>query len=131
MFALSFLYSRPKGRRFDYDYHRKVHIPLGIGLAFQELGIKPEMIWTERIGEHDQQSTEPWAAISYLLFRTKEERDRLLTLFDRPHAAQRLMKDWPHYTEEPPQVRLSEWTADHDIDSLIETFNRDLRDLHA
>lgn len=131
MHTLSFLYPRPQNRAFDYTYHRDVHLPLGIGLASRILKLQPEMVWIERIGEHDPASQEKYAAIAHVMFETVEERDVFATLFLHTDAARRLSVDWDFYTEEPPEVRLSEWTLDRDMPALIKRFEAELSELHA
>lgn len=131
MFTLSFLYPRPKNRAFDYDYHRNIHLPLGIGLSARDLNLQPKMVWIERIGEDGNAPQEKYAAIAHVLFETREERDTFSTLFEHADAARRLSADWDDYTEAPPEVRLSEWTLDDDMPALVERFERELIDLHA
>ena len=123
MFVLSFLYPRPTSRAFDYDYHRNVHMALGIGLTVQRLGVMPKMTWIERIDEFNPESTEKYAAIGHVLFDREEDRDRFMTLFDDEDAARRLSADWNAYTDTPPEVRISRWTLDEDMEALVERFD--------
>lgn len=131
MFALSFLYPRPVKRRFDYEYHRKVHLPLGVGWTARQLQLQPRMAWICRIGEHEPDCQERYAAIAHVLFDTHQERDRFATLFDHQDIARRLSTDWYCFTEAPPEVQLSEWTLDDDMGPLIRHFEEHLSDLHA
>lgn len=131
MFVLSFLYPRPKARAFDYEYHRNVHMPLGIGLTTRHLGVQPRKAWIERIDEDNPSSDEIYAAIAHVAFETRADRDLFATLFDNAEAARRLTADWSKYTDAPPEVRLSRWTVDEDMTALIERFESDLSDLHA
>ncbi|RJG13621.1 hypothetical protein D3879_10430 [Pseudomonas cavernicola] len=130
MFVLSFLYPRPKNRAFDYTYHRNVHLPLGIGLAARDLKLQPKMVWIERIGEDGTAPLEKYAAIAHVLFETRTERDLFSTLFEHADAARRLSVDWECYTEDPPEVRLSEWTLDDDMPGLVKRFEKEFIDLH-
>ena len=123
MFLFSFLYPRPKARDFDYDYHRRHHMALGIGLAKLHLGIQPKMFWVERIGEDDPQSEEKYCAIVHLAFETQDDRDRLFGLMNVPEAVEQLFADYAHYTDTPPEVRVSRMTIDDDIPAIIEQFN--------
>lgn len=131
MFALSFLYPRPARRSFDYEYHRKVHLPLGIGWTARQLKLRPQRVCIARIGENDPDCKERYAAIAHVLFATRAQRDLFATLFQDEEVARRLSTDWYCFTEDPPEVQLSEWTLDQDMERLVEYFEHSLTDLHA
>ena len=54
MYTLSFLYPRPRNRKFDYDYHRDVHLPLGIGLTVDTLGKRRIFLLASATPSHRQ-----------------------------------------------------------------------------
>lgn len=120
MYCYTFLYPRPTTRSFDYDYHRDVHMPLGIALTEQYLGIRPRQFWIERIDEGKAESKEPYAAIVHLLFDREDDFEKFGTLASYPEAAALFAADYPRYTEGFPEVRTSRWTLDDDMDRLIE-----------
>ena len=120
MYCYTFLYPRPTTRSFDYEYHRDVHMPLGIALTEQYLGIRPRLFWIERIDEGKIDSQEPYVAIVHLLFDRKEHLDKFGTLASYPEAAKLFAADYPNYTDGFPEVRTSRWTLDEDMDRLIE-----------
>ena len=122
MYCCTFLYPRPKNREFDYEYHRDVHMPLGIALTDRFLGIRPKMFWIERIDEGVANSSEPYAAIVHLLFESEEELRVFATLNDFPEAARLFAEDYPKYTEGFPEARISRWTHDDDMQGLIDKY---------
>jgi hypothetical protein len=124
MFVLSFLYPRPKHRSFDYEYHRQVHLPLGVAITHRTLNIVPQAIHIERV---DAANNEPsLAAIAHVLFSSKHDRDLFATLFGFPDAAKIISADWQNYTEDPPLIRIGEWTTDSDTAAMIENYERHL-----
>ena len=127
MYCCTFLYPRPQRRSFDYDYHREVHMPLGIALTERFLGIRPKMFWIERIDEGVADSKEPYAAIVHLLFEDEDDFKRFGTLNTFPEAARLFADDYPKYTERFPEVRLSRWTYDDDMQALIEKHKSRMR----
>lgn len=118
MYLYSFLYPRPKSRRFDYDHHLNVHMPLGLFLSKKHLGIEPAYFWIERIDEDNPASQEPYAAVVHLAFESKEDRDRLSDMVNVPEAAE-LSADYANYTDAPPLVRKSRMVAENNISALI------------
>ena len=123
MFVLSFLYPRPTSRAFDYDYHRDFHMALGIALTKEHLGVIPEKTIIERIDEFNPQSTERYAAIGHVLFSREDDRNKFETLFENEDAARQLTDDWNNYTDTPPEVRISRWTFDDDMQALVDRSN--------
>ena len=118
MFLYSFLYPRPKSRRFDYEHHLHVHMPLGLLLCKKHLGVEPKYFWIERIDEDNAESEEQYAAVVHLAFEHEKDRDRLSDMIHVPEATE-LSADYANYTESPPQVRKSRMIVENKISDLI------------
>ena len=123
MFAFSFLYPRPKTRLFDYEHHRHVHMTMGIGLTEQYLGIRPKMFWIERIDEGVSESTERYAAIVHVLFENERDLEKFTTLSSFEEAVRKLSDDYANYTDAPPEIRISRWTLNDDMEALIADYS--------
>ena len=122
MYAFTFLYPRPKSRMFDYEYHRAVHMPMGLALVKRDLGVEPAMFWIERIDEGDPSSSEQYCAIVHLMFTDREARDRMVTSRINPAAAEKLRSDYDNFTDIAPTIRISQVTMDEDIAGYIDRF---------
>ena len=120
-YLYTFLYPRPKTRAFDYEHHRQVHMPMGVGLAKRFLGIEPNTFWIERIDEDRPDSESPYCAIVHLLFEREEDRDKLSEMRNVPEAVH-LARDYDNYTDMPPEVRLSRVTIDDDMGAVLKKF---------
>lgn len=123
MYAFTFLYPRPKSRSFDYDYHRRVHMTLGVGLTKRYVGVEPKLFWIERIDEDNPESKEKYAAIVHLLFEKRADRDKVTDIAHHADAFRQLTEDYAKYTDTPPEIRMSHWTLDEDIRARIDGFN--------
>ena len=62
--------------------------------------------------------------VGHVLFDREEDRDKFITLFDDEEVARILSGDWNKYTDTPPEVRVSRWTCDDDMQSIVDRFNR-------
>lgn len=122
MYAYTFLYPRPSSTPFGYEHLVNVHLPLGLGFVNRYLGIQPDQVWVERIGEGEADSSEPYAAVVHLLFASKDDRDRMPEIANYSDAKERLFGDYANYTDSPAQPRMSHWTP-RDVQSAIDLFN--------
>jgi hypothetical protein len=127
-YMVAFIYPRVEGERFDVDHYLNVHLALGVGLTHKHLKIKPSKIavYTAIEGTDDNPVSKGYTTICNLFFDTKEDADKFLGLFDVPEAAERLSADYPNYTAKPPQAIWAKVTELHDMDALIDRFQKEL-----
>jgi hypothetical protein len=123
MHALTFMYPTAPGETFNFEHYFSTHLPLGVGLARKHLDVhrKKMVIQTVRFPENGGLDT-PYYVLCHVLLETKEEADRLASLFQIDEARQRLSEDWPKYTPIPPVAMLSEWKVLEDMEALNDRF---------
>jgi len=130
MHALTFMYPTAPGETFNFEHYYKTHLPLGVGLARKHLEIlnKKMVIQTVR-GPENGGLEAPYYVLCHVLLETREEADRLASLFQIDEPRRRLSEDWPKYTPVPPVAMLSEWTVLEDMEGLNERFLTELEPL--
>ncbi len=123
MHVLTFMYPTAQGERFNFEHYYKTHLPMGAGLAKKHLDIMVSkmIIQTIRLPENGGIDA-PYYVLCHVPFETKEEADKLASLFANDEARQRLSDDWPKYTPVSPQAVLSEWTVMDNMDDLRARF---------
>lgn len=106
MYVITFIYPTPKSRAFDHDYLRDVHVPMGIAMVSKYLGVEPEQAWTERVDDGG-----PHAAVVHLMFARRQDRDVVPRIGDFAEVQAVMGGDYDNYTDTPPSMHMSEWTA--------------------
>jgi hypothetical protein len=125
--VLTFMYPTAPGATFDFDHYFKTHLPLGAGLARKHLQIDVSHMIIQTVrGPQEGGLEAPYYVLCHVPFRTREEADRLATLFANAEARRRLSEDWPKYTPVSPVAMLSEWTVLDNMDELRARFISDL-----
>ncbi len=100
MIRVSIMYPNQAGKKFNWDYYLKKHIPAvhqkldGVGLARTEVD--------KGIGSAQPGAPAPYLAVGYLYFTCVEDMQKCLV-----HAAE-MMADVPNFTDIQPQVQISE-----------------------
>jgi hypothetical protein len=132
MHVLTFLYPTAPGETFNVEHYFATHLPLGAGLAkkFLDLVVSRMIIQTVR-GPEAGGLAAPYYVLCHVPFETKEEADRLATIFTFDEAAQRLSEDWPKYTPVSPVAMLSEWTVLENMDEMRARFAQVLEPAYA
>ena len=127
MHVLTFMYPTAPGGSFDFAHYFKTHLPLGAGLAkkHRALDVSKMIIQTVRLPENGGLAA-PYYVLCHVPFETREEADRLASLFADDEARRRLSDDWPKYTPVPPVAMLSEWTVLENMDELRARFAAEL-----
>jgi hypothetical protein len=126
MHALTFMYPTAPGETFDFDHYFKTHLPLGVGLARKHLEIHNKQMIIQTVRPSGNGADAPYYLLCHVLLETKEEAERLASLFEMEEPRQRLSDDWPKYTPVPPVALLSEWTVLDDMDGLNARFVAEL-----
>ena len=123
MHVLTFLYPTAPGETFNFEHYFDTHLPLGAGLARKilNLDVSRMIIQTVR-GPEDGGLPAPYYVLCHVPFETREEADRLATIFAYDEAARRLSEDWPKYTPVSPVAMVSEWTVLENMDALRARF---------
>jgi hypothetical protein len=123
MHVLTFMYPTAPGGTFNVEHYFRVHLPMGAGLAWKhlEIAVKKMIIQTVR-GPENGGLEAPYYVLCHVPFETREEADRLATLFADEEARRRLSEDWPNYTPISPVAMLSEWTVLENMDELRARF---------
>jgi hypothetical protein len=123
MHVLTFMYPTAPGGTFDFEHYFKTHLPLGAGLAQKFLQINVSKMIVQSVRGPEQGGLDaPYYVLCHVPFETREEADRLATLFSYEEARRRLSEDWPKYTPVSPLAVLSEWTVLENMDELRERF---------
>ncbi len=127
MHVLTFMYPTAPGGKFDFEHYFKTHLPLGAGLArkFLQLDVSKMIIQTVR-GPEEGGLEAPYYMLCHVPFETREEADRLASIFSYEEAARRLSEDWPNYTPVSPVAMVSEWTVLENMDELRARFATEL-----
>jgi hypothetical protein len=127
MHVLTFMYPTAPGESFNFEHYFNVHLPLGAGLARKHLGIRNSKMIIQTVrGPEDGGLEAPYYVLCHVPFETREEADRLATLFADDEARRRLSEDWPKYTPISPVSMLSEWTVLENMDELYARFVSEL-----
>jgi hypothetical protein len=125
--VLTFMYPRAPGAAFNFDHYFKTHLPLGAGLARKHLEIAVSKMIIQTVRGPEQGGLDaPYYVLCQVPFETREEADRLATLFADDEARRRLSEDWPKYTPISPVAMLSEWTVLENMDELRARFLSEL-----
>jgi len=93
------MYAGAPGKKFDWDYYMKKHIPavrqlVGHGLVRVEVD--------KGIGSAQPGAAAPFVAIAYMYFNTMED---MLKVQSQSGAS---MADIPNFTDIQPQIQISE-----------------------
>ena len=131
MHALTFMYPTTPGETFNFEHYFKTHLPLGVGLARKHLEVRRKKMVIQTVRGPENGGLEaPYYVLCHVLLETREEADRLASLFHIEEARRRLSEDWPKYTPIPPVAMLSEWTVLEDMDELWARFVSELEPQH-
>lgn len=123
MHVLTFMYPTAPGGTFDFEHYFRTHLPLGAGLAKKFLDINVSKMIIQSVRGREQGGIDaPYYVLCHVPFETREEADRLATLFSYEEAARLLTEDWPKYTPVSPLAVLSEWTVLENMDELRAQF---------
>lgn len=126
MYMVAFLYPSADGYKFNYEHLVNSHLPLGVGLTYKHLNVKPRkiVVYSPVHGADNKPESSPYSAITNVYFDTKEEAEIFLGLFDVEEAARRLSADFPNYTPGPPSVLMARVSEVTDMDGLISSFSK-------
>lgn len=126
MYMVAFCYPNGNKRTFDYEHLINKHLPLGVGLTYEHLNIKPVKIvaYCPVYGPDNKPESAPYSAITNVYFETRSEAEIFLGLFEVEEAARRLSEDFPNYTPGPPSVLMAQVSDIVDMDGLIDTFSK-------
>ena len=123
MHVLTFLYPTAPDGSFDLEHYFATHLPLGAGLAKKFLDIAVSRMIIQKVRAPAEGGlAQPYYVLCHVPCESKEEADRLATVFSFPEAAQRLSEDWPKYTPVSPVAMLSEWTVLDNMDEMRARF---------
>jgi uncharacterized protein (TIGR02118 family) len=101
MIRVTVLYPNEAGKKFDWEYYTKKHIPM-VGQVLTPLGlVRGE---TDRgISAPDPKAPPPFIAVAHLFFN---DVDTVHSAFRQ--AGRQVMGDIPNYTDIRPQILISE-----------------------
>jgi len=124
MHVLTFLYPSEEGKSFDFRHYFATHLPLGAGLAHKILNIDVSRMVIQKVrGSSEGGIPASYYLLCHVMLETKEQADKLATIFENQEAAARLSADWPKYTPVSPQAMLSEWTVLENMQELRGKFD--------
>ena len=125
---VAFAYPRAQDGPLDLQHYLNVHLPLGVGLTNKLLGIRPKRmtVYSSMEGTGSDSIAAEHAIITTLIFDSKDQADKFLTLFDIEEAATRLTEDYANFTAHHPHPIWGEVVEITDMDPLIARFETEM-----
>ena len=111
MHVVSVLYPRTETRAdFNLDHYISIHLKLGFRLMQKHYGVVPisALVQHSTRGMDNTPASSPYLAICWVCFRSREEADLFVQIFQIEEAATALTADWCNYCPAPPRIVIGE-----------------------